>query len=474
MAVCQQQKGGKRVGWCNVAATEAGVQPGMSDANAHAASSQLQSFARDETAEQKALQEAALCALRFTPSVTLQPFGILLEVSASLRLFNGARSIATQLIDGMRELGLQAYLASAPTASGAWLRARHGDGFVPERPQPAASTSRLAQMLDVLPVALLDTAQPYLSTLQGIGCHYLGELRRLPRAGVVRRFGAAVLRELDRAYGEEAEVFPWFEAPPIFEAKVELPARVENTDALLFATRRMLLQLAGWLTARHAAIAGFTLSLHHERGRQGKRVTPVVVVLGMPSRDADHLSLLLRERLAQIELQAPVIELSLVTGDVLQQAAPNTELFPTQTSAAESTGRLVERLQSRLGLEAVRRLDIVADHRPECGTATPALAASGITRRKEDALPNASPPRPAWLLAAPQPLNVQQHKPCYHGPLVLLAGPERIEAGWWDDALAARDYFVAQNREHQLLWIYRQRTLQEGRGSGWFLHGFFG
>jgi protein ImuB len=58
--------------------------------------------------------------------------------------------------------------------------------------------------------------------------------------------------------------------------------------------------------------------------------------------------------------------------------------------------------------------------------------------------------------------------------LTLLIGPERIESGWWDDALAIRDYFIAQNDGHMLLWIFRLRTNSEVAGSGWFLHGFFG
>jgi protein ImuB len=51
----------------------------------------------------------------------------------------------------------------------------------------------------------------------------------------------------------------------------------------------------------------------------------------------------------------------------------------------------------------------------------------------------------------------------------LLAGPERIESGWWDGGEVLRDYFIAQSRDTALLWIYRERRLQ----GGWFLHGIF-
>ena len=41
--------------------------------------------------------------------------------------------------------------------------------------------------------------------------------------------------------------------------------------------------------------------------------------------------------------------------------------------------------------------------------------------------------------------------------LHLLSGPERIETGWWDSALAGRDYFIAAAADGALVWIYRER-----------------
>ena len=77
--------------------------------------------------------------------------------------------------------------------------------------------------------------------------------------------------------------------------------------------------------------------------------------------------------------------------------------------------------------------------------------------------------RPLWLLAHPRPLEEIAGAPCYDGRLSLLAGPERIESGWWDGNDVARDYFVASNPAEALLWIYRER----GPRGRWYLHGFF-
>jgi len=80
-----------------------------------------------------------------------------------------------------------------------------------------------------------------------------------------------------------------------------------------------------------------------------------------------------------------------------------------------------------------------------------------------------------WLLAEPQPLRETGGTPLLAGrPLWLVAGPERIEAGWWDEAFAARDYFIAQADDGALLWVYRFRHAPEAHESGWYLHGRFG
>lgn len=87
--------------------------------------------------------------------------------------------------------------------------------------------------------------------------------------------------------------------------------------------------------------------------------------------------------------------------------------------------------------------------------------------------------RPTWLLPEPEPLPMRTFKPVLDGqPLQLLAGPERIETGWWDGRPVQRDYFIARAGDGALVWIYRDRLLSsvddEALGSGWYLHGRFG
>ena len=75
------------------------------------------------------------------------------------------------------------------------------------------------------------------------------------------------------------------------------------------------------------------------------------------------------------------------------------------------------------------------------------------------------------MLAAPQPLRERDGVPLYErAPLQLVAGPERIESGWWDGGDVRRDYYVAHTPRGLRLWVYRARE----PGGGWWLHGVFG
>ena len=115
------------------------------------------------------------------------------------------------------------------------------------------------------------------------------------------------------------------------------------------------------------------------------------------------------------------------------------------------------------------------------GEAWPALSLSKGGQSAATLLPDAL--APTWLLREPLPLEVAEGgQPCHHGPLRLLAGPRRVETGWWPDPAApgapaaARDYYIAQNPAAELLWVYRERATSaapSAAGPRWFLHGLY-
>jgi protein ImuB len=200
----------------------------------------------------------------------------------------------------------------------------------------------------------------------------------------------------------------------------------------------------------------FVLKLaHRDRG-----ATEIAIGLVAPSRDAEHFTLLVRERLASLALREPVRSIAVEATDVLPLAGDNLGLFADDAGAPGNWERLIERLRARLGAEAVHALAMRPEHRPE--------RASAEAEPDERQLKFEFGERPFWLLDAPRPIAEIGAVPDYEGPLTLLAGPERIESGWWDDDDIARDYFVARTQTESLVWVYRER-----RGGGWYLHGLF-
>ncbi|WP_418316079.1 Y-family DNA polymerase [Piscinibacter sakaiensis] len=490
-----------RVVHANRSAAALGVRPGLKRATALALAPQLVLAQADPARDALALQAVAHAALAFTPMVCCDPpQTVLLEVQPSLRYFGGFARLLQRLRDLLQPLGHQVRLASAPTAQAAALLARlatadfcaSGDGLLCTDLQ--ASNRRL----DAAPVALLADGPAQQEVLQSVGLRTIGELRRLPRSGVARRFGEALLHEIDRATGRRPDPRQPIVLAERFSGRLELLARADTTEQVLAGARMLLNRLVVWALAQQARVGRFRLQMLHERRHRSDIDTPPLseleIALTEASCDVDHLQLLLRERLAQLKLAAPTLELQLLCDELVQRPPPNGELFPTARNEREGLVRLVERLQSRLGGDQVQRLVGIADHRPERasmllpfdgqhgGSAMP----RAVRSVEGQGATGAGLQQPVWLLAQAEPLAERERRPLLDGqPLQLLCGPERIEAGWWDQGLAERDYFIAQAADGSLVWIYRgrlpPRSLDEhdevavsaNEQPGWFLHGRF-
>jgi protein ImuB len=468
-----------RVLAANASAAAQGVLPGMRRATALALVPTLHLGAVDAQRDAQALHALAHVMLGFTPSVCLQPpHTVLAELQASLRCFGGPQRLWQQIQQALQPLGHQLQLAHAPTAlAAAWFaRVAHQGG-----PPPAGLPNLidLPTQLSPLPLSELVEDPRLQQDLQAMGFNTLGALRVQPRAGLSRRLGPGLLNTLDRAYGDAPDPRAWLVPPECFASSLDLHARSDDCALLLAAAAVLLQRLAAWLRARHARVQRFTLRLHHDTrlrasslGEAGPHVSEFAMALADPSADPAHWQAVLSERLGREALSAPVLSLSLFCDEPVLGPPPDLDLFPALANPREGLMRLVERLQARLGVEGVTRLARLPEHRPErASQPRPAAldSASPVTP------PAARLTRPVWLLAQPEPLPERQSRPWLGSePLRLLAGPERLEAGWWDGGLSARDYFVAGLPAGELVWIYRLRPAPPQGEPGWFLHGRFG
>ncbi len=435
---------------CNLAAHARGVRPGMSVAAARALTHDLIVQPRDFKAEQAALHTLASWSYQFSAQVSLYPpCELLLEVQGSFMLFGGWAVLLDKIRAGLNELGYMTRLASAPTPLAALSLARCNSE------QHINTPHQLAAALAALPVSVLDWEESLIDRLDGMGVRRLGDLMRLPRDGLARRFGQQSLLYLNRMLGLCPHPQALYQPPQIFERRLQLPAEVEEAQALLFVLQRLLLELCGWLIGQGAGVQRVDISLWHRQ----HQVTQLALGIQSPSRNAAQLTILLRERLERLELQSPVIEVELYAGETVRLDARSQDMFDHNSKPEQIN--LLDCLRARLGDQAVTGISAVAEHRPEYAWRYSDPGDSKKTCGGQQ--------RPLWLLPVPRPLKTRDGRPQLQGDLQLVSSRERIESGWWDQREVARDYFIATNPAGSSYWIYRELTGERG----WYLQGLF-
>ena len=460
----------------------------------------------DDAAAQRAVGSIAL---GFTPRVALVDEAVLMDVTGSLRLFGGlARLMAllSQQLTGFFESNrLPALVKRAQGATSLIAIGRL-------RAINSATGTSVGRVAD-LPMHTLSAARQHLGVLERTGCRSWDDMLRLPRDGVARRFGAALLDALDRARGSVPDNYKWLAFPEQFEEKIELDALVINAPALMAGAEQLLIYLQAWLLGRQSGISALKLIWHLDKRRDVPPTGELEIRTANPAQDLRHVARLVSEHLAQQQLPAPVHSLtlqSLVTEKLSDSAAATGSLLMEARKQGDSAVELIERLSARLGDANVLAWQPLADHRPEqmqrwisarsvMPSAIKSVAASaGITwaggqknikKRLKATSADLLSTRtealyPTWLLPEPIHLATFGNSPVYQGKLQRLAGPQRIEATGWlmksceaNKPPAIRDYFIYRNQQGALLWVYSERLAVASAAASplraWYLHGFF-
>jgi protein ImuB len=386
---------------------------------------------------------------------------VVLEIEASLRLFGPWPVFERRLREDLAALGLACRIAVAPNPRAAWVLAALHDGLA------IVHAARLETALARIPVARAKLDPKQAQALQAMGLRRLGQLFAAPRDALGKRFGQALLLHLDRLRGAP-EALDAYAPPDRFDLRIDFEWDAESTQALLFPLRRLVSALAAFLAGRDGGVQRFVLRLEHDRQLPGGQAdTEVVVGLLAAERDPALLFEVARSRLERLDgtvhraVPAPVRGLRLVADQLPPFVPAARELFEARPAQSLPWEALRERLRARLGNEAVYRLAARDDHRPEQAWRRVTVQATAAQHAASQPEPPTAP-RPAWLLPRPVPLRG-------HG-VVSLAGPERIESGWWDGAGLRRDYYVVETADGQRAWVFRPAGDADAPSM---LHGWF-
>jgi protein ImuB len=426
------------------------------------------------------LQRLCLCAQQFTSLVSIEmPNALLLEIRGSVKLFGSLAALHAAIEAAWSRLSLRAHGATAPTALAALWLARAG------KPACLEDSGQLAGGLAELPITCTSWDPEWLQTLRAMGITRIGELLRLPRAGISRRLSPAAVLDLDIALARQAAPRRAFIPRVRFRERCDFEAEIETTVYLQKALEPLIERCAQFLRERQAGVQSLELRLRH----RAMPVTRVRLGLATITSERRRLTDVLDEKLNRLELTAAVRGMELKSGSLQPLPGGSLDAFAGMgggvrglraggvcAGSTSTAPQLVERLRARLGEHAVYGVVFVPEHRPEAAwrrvhelRLAPSMRSGGVREGgvREGGRGVNGMPRPVWLLDEPVLLAANLQQLCREGS-ILEQGPERIESGWWDGKDVARDYYIARQTRGARWWVFQQRQTR-----CWYLHGMF-
>jgi protein ImuB len=429
---------------------------------------------RDEALLRRALEDFG----RFTPMVALDPpHGLMLDVTGCAHLFGGEKGLvrAVGLRAGRAGLSLRSAMAGTPQSARALARFGPGGLFSPGQDRKAVRR---------LPVAALELPDREEQALRRAGLKRIADLDDRPRAPLAARFGADFPARLARLLGDEdIRITPHRPPPPVVVDRVFFEP-ISTTGDVERVLSDLLTEIADRLEQAGQGGRGFEAGFFRIDGGLRR----IAIHTGRPTRDAEVVLRLFRERLAA--LARPLdpgfgfdqIRMSILVAEPLAPVQQGLE--GGQTPARQDFDLLIDRLIARLGPEAVLRPVPGDTHMPERAQRWLPTEAPDATGSWPTPDPEAPPLRPLHLFHPPQPVETLAEVPD-GSPLrfrwrrvmhevVRSEGPERIGGEWWRAPdQRTRDYYRVEDCDGRRFWLFRQGLYDEMSEPRWFIHGLF-
>ncbi len=480
VALVTETAHGPRIDAVNPAASAVGARADMRLADARMLHPALQAVPSDHMGDENALEQMTLAARRWGPwTMADRPDGILLDASGAAHLFGGEHAMLAEIEACFAAQGYDCRTAVAPTAGAAWALSHHG----PPRTVLLGSDA-IIDALSPLPSAALRLEEDTLLLLTRLGLKRIGDLAAVPRESLARRFRnrrsaeANPLLRLDQLCGRLPEpMVPLVDNPPA-QADRRLMEPLLHLDLLKVVIRDLSLDLARTLEAKGEGARRLSLLLWRVDGEMFERR----VEMASPSRDPVHIAALFDERLDGIDAGLGLDQMRLVA--IWAEPLDKTQArLDGAEDGSTDLPRLIDRLTTRLGAEAVRRPVPVASHLPERAQRWRSASATAPAMQYDLGFYL----RPLKLLDHAEPITVIYATPeglprrfRWRGGLhdiVKAEGPERIAPEWWRErsTVRLRDYYRIEDGSGRRYWIFRNGIVGDGRGGipDWYLHGLF-
>lgn len=460
----------------NRQASAAGLNIGMSLADARAMRPDLVAREANAGADAKLLDEIAAWCERFTPVVVIDPpHGLFLDVSGCAHLFGGAAALIDHVERSIKAMGLTVRAALAPTPGAAWGLSRIGKTRL-------VNENELEAALSALPIPALRLIPEASALLRRLGLKTIGQIMHAPRQPFAARAGQQALLRLDQALGRAPEALtPRRPPPPLFVVR-HLVEPILTMEETLIVTQALCTDLCRQLNEQGSGARLLRLCLFGV----DKRTRTVQLGLSRAEHDPIIMMRLLRERLgvspealdAEFGFDAARLDAVEITPIVLRSVS----LAPQAGRDKEAETRLIDRLTARLGAGRIGRPQLHPVHAPERANGwveigaemcePPALPQDGVMRRPLRLFSRAQPIEAIASMPDGPPMRFRWRRVLHE--VSRAEGPERIMPNWLRAPNARpRDYYRVEDKDGCRFWLYREDYHDRQEAPRWYIHGLF-
>jgi protein ImuB len=481
-AVVAEDKPQGLILWVNERARQSGVLPGLRYAAALSLAAGLRAGEVEPREIAQSVSEVTRRLMRFSPEVEPaegEPGVFWLNGAGLQRLYQSPRGWANAIHEEIIQQSFTAGIVVGFSRFGTYAVAKAHQSIVLFR--DVAEERSAAEKISL---SRLNIDSRFRDALFKLGIETVGDLLALPPAGLRERFGVAAHRlhqlAADKLWSPLAPTKP---EEPVAQKRI-LDDPESDVTRLLFLLKQMLYPMLVILAKRAQALTALWLSFLIDDGSWLKeQIRPAA-----PTLAEAQIMDLIRLRLESLKLAAGVIEIAL-QAESSTATREQLRLFAEQPKRdLDAANRALARLRAEFGDEAVVRAALKDGHLPEARFAwepidrvqLPRLNQSPVAFSPDDlnglhvlssptlrvlvrritAKPIMLPGTPAhthedgWLLLGPK-----------YGSVDRLIGPFIFSGGWWHREIQ-REYYYAETRRGDLLWIYYDRVIRR-----WFLQG---
>ena len=462
--------------WVNENARRQGVLPGLRYAAAFSLATTLRAGEIPPAESKKAVADLTSRLMRFTPEVepSEQEPGVFWLNGAGLQhLYASPKKWAYEMHSDLCARGFAANLAVGFTRFGSYAVAKTSEGITVFRDPVEEKHAARA-----VPLNRLNIEPAFREMLFKLGINTVGGLLTLPPGGLRERFGKEAHRLHRMAAGDLwTPLEPQAPEEPAVEKHI-LDDAESDTTRLLFLIKQLLHPLLATLAARHQALVALWLSLLIDHGEWLKEpLRPAA-----PTLDAAQILDLVRLRLESLQLAAGVVEVEL-RADTCAATREQLRLFAEKPSRdLDAANRALARLRAEFGDGSVVYAKLTDGHLPEARFAwepvtrvrLPENVLNGAKRLNDLNDLNSAKILVRRIFAKPQRLAggpYHSHEDGWlilgpkHGTIDKLTGPYVFSGGWWNREIQ-REYYYAETRRGDFLWLYYDRVRRR-----WFMQG---